>query len=425
MPRRTTARRKRKSPARGVYWNAERGTYVLDVRWKRLRGGRMVVDLPSVKDEAADAAAAIRTLYQRGEDDAIERFRKGELEIGLLRAAVRGGEYAKLRRTSGGGPTIEQAVEWYKHEVADNRRPRTLTVYGMTADMLATRFSGRRIRDIHKDELLEWYRESKGQFGRPWSPRRRQQVYVVGKKLWKVADQRMRDEATREGVEPVALPNPWSGIERPTIRRTQLVFLTRDEWRRIRKANEGRARLALVGVLTLAGLRLMEAAHLRRDVDVDLDANLIRIQERGGMYPWSIKNYKPRTVPVCGELREIIDAHYGAGFAPGTYVFRTPERDAPMHASTVTRWVMLAFSAGEVLYGRENEGGRTAHTCRHTFATWLLLGRPPEIPPTPLHVVADLLGDDPKTVLNTYAQLLPVDREGAIRSLDAMLVREG
>ena len=45
----------------------------------------------------------------------------------------------------------------------------------------------------------------------------------------------------------------------------------------------------------------------------------------------------------------------------------------------------------------------TLHILRHTSATLALTA----VPPVPLHVVAGRLGDDPKTVLSTYAHLLP------------------
>ena len=414
----------RKSPARGVYWSDARQTYVIDVRWPRLRGKRMAADLPRRAEEAKDAAHALRTLYDRGEDDAIERFRAGELEIGVIRAAVRDGEYAALRRMHTDSPTIEQGAAWLRDAIQDDRKPRTIVVYSMTAGLIEARFAGRQMDSIRRDELLDWMREEKPQFKRPWSPRRRLQVYIVGKKLWKVAAERLAEAAATKGLEPVPFPNPWDSIDVPKIRKTRVVFLTREEWRRTHAANVGRPRLALVAVLTLAGLRLMEAGHLRNELDVDLPARVIRVQERGGLHAWAIKNDRQRTVPICDELADILADHYARGYASGTYLFRAADRDAPYHPGTLTRFVREAFEAGGVTYGREAEGGKTAHTCRHTFATWLLLGRPPEVPPAPLHVVADLMGDKPTTVLEEYAHLLPMDREGAVRGLDAMIRME-
>ena len=49
------------------------------------------------------------------------------------------------------------------------------------------------------------------------------------------------------------------------------------------------------------------------------------------------------------------------------------------------------------------------HILRHTAATLALTATPP----VPLHVVAGRLGDDPKTVLDTYAHVLSTSDEAA------------
>jgi hypothetical protein len=55
---------------------------------------------------------------------------------------------------------------------------------------------------------------------------------------------------------------------------------------------------------------------------------------------------------------------------------------------------------------------------RHTPATLALTATPP----VPLHVVAGRLGDDPKTVLSTYAHLLPHSDAMAAEAVAAALV---
>jgi integrase len=55
------------------------------------------------------------------------------------------------------------------------------------------------------------------------------------------------------------------------------------------------------------------------------------------------------------------------------------------------------------------------HVLRHTHATILLTEG------VPLHVVAARLGDDPKTVLRTYAHLLPQSDESAAQTMAAQL----
>jgi hypothetical protein len=55
---------------------------------------------------------------------------------------------------------------------------------------------------------------------------------------------------------------------------------------------------------------------------------------------------------------------------------------------------------------------------RHTAASLALTATPP----VPLHVVAGRLGDDPKTLLGTYAHLLPHSDAMAAEAVAAALV---
>ena len=59
----------------------------------------------------------------------------------------------------------------------------------------------------------------------------------------------------------------------------------------------------------------------------------------------------------------------------------------------------------------------TLHILRHTAATLALTAG------VPVHIVAARLGDDPKTVLSTYAHLLPQSDEVAAETLAAELAR--
>jgi integrase len=60
----------------------------------------------------------------------------------------------------------------------------------------------------------------------------------------------------------------------------------------------------------------------------------------------------------------------------------------------------------------------TLHTLRHTAATLALTSG------VPVHIVAARLGDDPNTVLSTYAHLLPQSDELAAERVAAALVAE-
>lgn len=60
----------------------------------------------------------------------------------------------------------------------------------------------------------------------------------------------------------------------------------------------------------------------------------------------------------------------------------------------------------------------TLHVLRHTAATLALTSG------VPVHIVAARLGDNPSTVLTTYAHLLPQSDELAAERVASFLVRE-
>jgi integrase len=58
------------------------------------------------------------------------------------------------------------------------------------------------------------------------------------------------------------------------------------------------------------------------------------------------------------------------------------------------------------------------HILRHTHITLALTATPP----VPLHVVAARVGDDPKTIVQTYAHLLPSSDAAAAEAVADLLV---
>lgn len=81
---------------------------------------------------------------------------------------------------------------------------------------------------------------------------------------------------------------------------------------------------------------------------------------------------------------------------------------APIHPQKLTE----RFAAHRKAAGMPTG---TLHTLRHTAATLALSGG------VPVHIVAARLGDDPKTVLSTYAHLLPQSDELAAERVAALL----
>lgn len=80
-----------------------------------------------------------------------------------------------------------------------------------------------------------------------------------------------------------------------------------------------------------------------------------------------------------------------------------------LHPQRLTGWFTTHRDAAGISAG-------TLHTLRHTAATLALTAG------VPVHIVAARLGDDPKTILDTYAHLLPQSDEQAAERVAAALV---
>jgi integrase len=82
--------------------------------------------------------------------------------------------------------------------------------------------------------------------------------------------------------------------------------------------------------------------------------------------------------------------------------------DGPVHPHRLTEWFRQHRKGAGISTG-------TLHTLRHSAATLALTAG------VPVHIVAARLGDDPKTLLSTYAHLLPQSDELAAERLAAAL----
>lgn len=85
------------------------------------------------------------------------------------------------------------------------------------------------------------------------------------------------------------------------------------------------------------------------------------------------------------------------------------ELGRPIHPQRLTEWFRRHRKAAGIATG-------TLHTLRHTAASMTLTAG------VPVHIVAARLGDDPKTLLGTYAHLLPSSDEIAAERMAAAIV---
>jgi integrase len=110
-----------------------------------------------------------------------------------------------------------------------------------------------------------------------------------------------------------------------------------------------------------------------------------------------------------GEAQMLERAFAGDAYVDGDLVF-ADELGGPIHPQRLTEWFRKHREAAGIPTG-------TLHVLRHTAATLMLTDG------IPVHIAAARLGDDPKTVLSTYAHLLPQSDEIAAERVAALLAR--
>jgi integrase len=119
----------------------------------------------------------------------------------------------------------------------------------------------------------------------------------------------------------------------------------------------------------------------------------------------------PDTVETLRRHREtqlIERAFAGPAYQDRDLVFADP-LGGPIHPRRLSEWFSKHRKAAGIPTG-------SLHILRHTCATLMLTGG------TPVHIAAARLGDDPTTVLGTYAHLLPSSDETAAELVAAALV---
>lgn len=156
---------------------------------------------------------------------------------------------------------------------------------------------------------------------------------------------------------------------------------------------------------------------------LDLDGGRLSVEQqlvptRGGVSfapPKSARSRRtvaldPETVEALRQHRDtqLLERDFaGGGYEDRDLVF-ADELGEPIHPQRLTEWFGQHRKATGIPTG-------TLHILRHTAATLALTVG------VPVHIVAARLGDDPKTVLSTYAHLLPQSDELAAERVAAAL----
>jgi integrase len=205
--------------------------------------------------------------------------------------------------------------------------------------------------------------------------------------------------------------NPVSKVAKPTVDNRRMRFLTFDEADHLLEALKIRSldcwRLSLISLH--CGLRFSELAGLTwGDVDVERNAICIR----------NPKNGRTRFAPMTDHVRDILVEMEPGGRSALIFPDRNGGERAQM-SDTFDRIVAaLGFNDGV-----EDPRQRVCfHTCRHTYASWLVEGG------TDLFVVKELLGHKSLAMTERYSHLRPETLQAAAKNLGARLTeknREG
>lgn len=209
--------------------------------------------------------------------------------------------------------------------------------------------------------------------------------------------------------------DPIAGVDRPTVGEQPSDSWTVAEARAFLSATNGK-RLGFAWALLLTrGLRRGDLCGLRWP-EIDLDAGrasitATRIVVAGAALDSAPKTRRGvRTIPLDANLVGLLRTHWarqaaeklaaGEAYQDGGWLV-ADELGRPYHPSTISAWFEDEVTAGGLRRIR-------LHDTRHTAASLMLADG------VPVHVVAQLLGQDPRVTLATYAHVIPgmADRAG-------------
>lgn len=226
--------------------------------------------------------------------------------------------------------------------------------------------------------------------------------------------------------------SPVAAAVAPSAPRSRATAWTGRELRAFLAQVEDDRLAAMWRTLATTGMRKAEVLGLTWRC-VDLDGASLRVEQqviclRGGLRFGPPKTRRSeRTIALDSGTVEALRQHRDAqqverALAGDAYNDRDlvfcNELGEPISPHRLRDWFRHHRDAARIPTG-------TPHTLRHTMATAALSGDPtsdPPIPPTPLHIVAARLGDDPRTVLGVYSHLLPSSDAVAADAVAAILV---
>jgi integrase len=217
--------------------------------------------------------------------------------------------------------------------------------------------------------------------------------------------------------------NPATLADPPAATRTRAQAWTAKELSRFLEQVEGDRLFALWRLAATTGMRRGELLGLTWRA-VDVAGGRVHVEQqlvptRGGCTFGPPKSSRSRrTVALDPETVEALLSHREVQLAERAFASDAYEDADLVFANELGRYIHpQSLTAG---FARHRKAAGiptgTLHILRHTAATLALTAG------IPVHIVAARLGDDPNTVLATYAHLLPQSDEQAAERVAALLV---
>ena len=315
--------------------------------------------------------------------------------------------------------SVEQLLtDWLAAKSSEGLRPATMSLYTMAVEAWIVPQVGaldvRQLTPAKAGELVDKLRTDGSRLGRGALSTRSVQITVQVLKA-----------ATRWALETGLLGrDPLAGYKRPRATSKAMTSWSIGEAKAFLAATRT-DRLAFAWALLLTrGLRRGELCGLRWD-DVDLDSGSIRINRTRVLVDGLPVDSLPKTaagrrsIPLDPMLVAVIKAHWARQAAEklaageGAYQdggwLLCDELGAPYYPDMISEWFDDKVKAAKLRRIR-------LHDTRHTAASLMLADG------VPVHVVAQILGHDPRVTLATYAHVIPGMGEQAGAALSAALL---
>lgn len=325
-----------------------------------------------------------------------KRQRRQSLHTGSKKEARRRAAQIDVQLTIGqwksaiDAVTVRQAVHAYLDVLdADGRAPKTMAKYRQILNRVATLAERRGVSDVAGLDLpfLDAYRKARTADGAAAKTKYTECV---------ILRQVIHFALSRNMVAA----DPMKGVKMPKPRPTKQPCWTWEEVRAILAAapDDVKDELTLLAEL---GLRFGDLAWLTW-ADVDLAANVVRVQPKEG---WKPKTGDRRAVPLSPAARKVVESRPRCG---PWVVTMPPSRTHPERGRQWTEKRLLN-ALKRVLKALGLAG--KLHTFRHSFISHALIGG------TPVAVVKEWVGHVDPHVIDLYTHVHDAASQAAMRVL--------